>query len=134
MTGKKFFVLLGVVVIISAVVFFAFTPHGNNIPLIGVVDGNEVIISPQIAGRMIRLTVDEGSEVKKGDLIAELDPSELQAALAQDDANIGSLEAKVNQSSQTLGWMDAHACRRAAKSRNGVNQRCALNGGGDGNH
>lgn len=107
MTGKKFFILLGVVVIISAVVFFAYTPHGNNIPLIGVVDGNEVIISPQIAGRMIRLTVDEGSEVKKGDLIAELDPSELQAALAQDDANIGSLEAKVNQSSQTLGWMDA---------------------------
>src|SRR5271170_1195087 len=107
MTGKKFFILLGVVVIISAIVFFAYTPHGNNIPLIGVVDGNEVIISPQIAGRMIRLTVDEGSEVKKGDLIAELDPSELQAALAQDDANIGSLEAKVNQSSQTLGWMDA---------------------------
>ncbi len=107
MTGKKFFILLGVVVIISAVVFFAFTPHGNNIPLIGVVDGNEVIISPQIAGRMIRLTVDEGSEVKKGDLIAELDPSELQAALAQDDANIGSLEAKVIQSSQTLGWTDA---------------------------
>ncbi len=107
MTGKKFFILLGVVVIISAVVFFAFTPHGNNIPLIGVVDGTEVIISPQIAGRMIRLNVDEGSEVKKGDLIAELDPSELQAALAQDDANIGSLEAKVNQSSQTLGWTDA---------------------------
>jgi HlyD family secretion protein len=106
MTGKKFFILLGVVVIISAIVFFEFTPHGNNIALIGVVDGNEVIISPQIAGRMTRLTVDEGSEVKKGDLIAELDPSELQAALAQDDANIGSLEAKVNQSSQTLGWMD----------------------------
>ena len=107
MTGKKFFILLGVVVIISAIVFFAFTPHGNNIPLIGVVDGTEVIISPQIAGRMIRLNVDEGSEVKKSDLIAELDPSELQAALAQDDANIGSLEAKVNQSSQTLGWTDA---------------------------
>ena len=106
MTGKKFFILLGFVLILSAVVYFAFTPHGNNIALIGVVDGNEVIVSPQIAGRMVRLTVDEGSEVKKGDLIAELDPSELQAALAQDDASIGSLQAKVNQSGQTLGWMD----------------------------
>ena len=106
MTGKKFFILFGAVVIISVVVFFAFTPHGSSIPLIGVVDGNEVIISPQIAGRMIKLTVDEGSEVKKGQLIAELDPTELQAALAQDDANIGSLQAKVNQSSQTLGWTD----------------------------
>ena len=40
--------------------------------------------------------MDEGSEVKKGDLIAELDPAELQAALPQDEANIASLEAKVN--------------------------------------
>ena len=55
MTGKKFFILFGVVVIISAIVFFAFTPHGNSIPLTGVVDGNEVIVSPQIAGRMIKL-------------------------------------------------------------------------------
>jgi HlyD family secretion protein len=106
MAGKKFFVFLGVVVLISAAVYFAYTPHGNAIPLIGVVDGNEVIISPQIAGRMVKLTVDEGSEVKKGQLIAELDPAELQAALAQDEANIGSLEAKVNQSAQTLGWTD----------------------------
>ncbi len=106
MTGKKFFVLLGVVVLISITVYLAYTPRGNNILLIGVVDGTEVIISPQITGRMIKLTVDEGSEVKKGQLIAELDPSELQAALAQDEANIGSLEAKVNQSAQTLGWTD----------------------------
>lgn len=106
MTGKKFFILLGVVALISAIVFFASTPRGSNILLIGVVDGNEVIVSPQIAGRMIKLTVDEGSEVKKGQLIAELDPSELQAALAQDEANIGSLEAKVNQSAQTLTWTD----------------------------
>jgi HlyD family secretion protein len=41
--------------------------------------------------------------VKQGDLIAELDPAELQAALAQDVANIGSLEAKVRQSQQTVG-------------------------------
>src|SRR6202167_5095635 len=97
MTGKKFFILLGVVVIISAIVFFAYTPHGNNIPLIGVVDGNEVIISPQIAGRMIRLTVDEGSEVKKGDLIAELDPKELKANLDAAKANATSLENQANE-------------------------------------
>ena len=54
-------------------VYFLTTPRGKDIPLIGVVDGNEVIVSPQITGRMVKLTVDEGSEVKKGDLIAELD-------------------------------------------------------------
>ena len=106
MTGKRFFMFLGVLLIISIVVYFVSTPRGSAIPLVGVVDGTEVIVSPQIAGRMIKLNVDEGSEVKKGDLLAELDPSELQAALAQDVANIASLEAKVTQSQQTLTWTD----------------------------
>ncbi len=106
MTGKRFFIFLGAVFIISMVVYFVSTPRGTAIVLIGVVDGNEVIVSPQIAGRMIKLNVDEGSEVKKGDLIAELDPSELQAALAQDVANIASLEAKVKQAKETTTWTD----------------------------
>jgi HlyD family secretion protein len=104
MTGRKFFGFLGVVFLITLVIYLATTPKGSDIPLIGIVDGNEVIVSPQITGRMIKLTVDEGSEVKKGDLIAELDPAELQAQLAQDVANIGSLEAKVRQAQQTLAW------------------------------
>ncbi|MFY9528761.1 MAG: efflux RND transporter periplasmic adaptor subunit [Candidatus Acidiferrales bacterium] len=104
MTGGKFFSFLGVVFLITLVIYLATTPKGSDIPLIGIVDGNEVIVSPQITGRMIKLTVDEGSEVKKGDLIAQLDPAELEAQLAQDVANIGSLEAKVRQSQQTLAW------------------------------
>ena len=53
--------LLGVLFLIAAGVYFFTMPRGTDIPLIGVVDGNEVIVSPQIAGRMIRLTVDEGT-------------------------------------------------------------------------
>ncbi|MGB9404723.1 MAG: efflux RND transporter periplasmic adaptor subunit [Candidatus Acidiferrales bacterium] len=107
MTGKKFFTFLGVVFMGALLVYLFSTPRSSDIPLIGVVDGTEVVVSPQITGRMIRLTVDEGAEVKKGELIAEFDPAELQAAVAQDEANIGSLEAKVNESQQTIGWMDA---------------------------
>ncbi len=107
MTARKFFMLLGVLFLITALLYFFTVPRGSAIPLIGIVDGNEVIVSPQIAGRMIRLTVDEGDRVKKGQLIAELDPAELQAMLAQDVASIASLEAKVNQSRQTLSMTDA---------------------------
>ena len=103
MTGRKFIMFLGVLFLIAVCVYAFSTPHGSAIPLVGIVDGNEVIVSPQIAGRIVKLTVDEGSEVKQGDLIAELDPAELQAQLAQDVANIGSLEAKVRQSQQTEG-------------------------------
>lgn len=107
MNGRKFFGFLGVIFLIALAVYLFSTPRGGDIPLIGVVDGTEVIVSPQITGRMIKLTVDEGSEVKKGDLIAQLDPAELQAQLAQDVANIGSLQAKVNQSQQTMSWTNA---------------------------
>ncbi|MFZ0036917.1 MAG: efflux RND transporter periplasmic adaptor subunit [Candidatus Acidiferrales bacterium] len=117
MTGKKFFIFLGAVFLISLLVYFLTTPRGSAIPLIGVVDGNEVIVSPQIAGRMIKLNVDEGSEVKKGDLIAELDPSELQAALAQDVANIASLNAKVKQAQQTTSWTDEQTVAAVSQAR-----------------
>jgi HlyD family secretion protein len=50
--------------------------------------------------------VDEGSEVHKGDLLAELDPAELVAARDSASANIRALEAKVNSAQQTRGWTD----------------------------
>ena len=53
---------------------------------------------------MIKLTVDEGSEVKKGDLIAELDPTELEANLDATRANVTSLEAQVNEANHNYSW------------------------------
>src|SRR5208337_2326156 len=82
------------------------TPHGREIPLTGIIDGNEVIVSPQIMGRIVTLAVDEGSEVKKGDLIAELDPKELQASLAAAKANVASLEAQVHEANHNYSWTD----------------------------
>src|SRR5271169_1420195 len=106
MTGRKFIVVIGMVFLIALIVYFATTPKGSDIPLIGVVDGNEVIVSPQITGRIINLTVDEGSAVKKGDLIAELDSKELEANLAATKANVTSLEEQVNEANHNYTWMN----------------------------
>src|SRR6201984_1924203 len=97
MTGRKFIVVIGMVFLIALIVYFVTTPKGSDIPLIGVVDGNEVIVSPQITGRIVNLTVDEGSQVKKGALIAELDRTELEASLAAARANVGTLENSVTE-------------------------------------
>jgi HlyD family secretion protein len=104
MTGRKFVFVLGTLFVIALVVYFLTTPRGSDIPLTGVVDGNEVIVSPQITGRLVNLTVDEGSEVKKGDLIAELDPKELQANLAAAKANVASLEEQVTSANHNYSW------------------------------
>jgi len=100
------FAIIGFVFLIALVFYIFSTPHGREIPLTGIVDGNEVIVSPQIMGRMIKLTVDEGSEVKKGDLIAELDPKELQASLAAARANVASLQAQVSEANHNYSLTD----------------------------
>src|ERR1700733_3527219 len=103
---SKFFVFVGVLFAISVVVYFTTTPHGKEIPLTGIVTGNDVIVSSQIAGRMARLTGDKGSQVHKGDLIAEVDPAEWITARDSAEANIHMLENKVNSAASTRSWTD----------------------------
>jgi HlyD family secretion protein len=104
MTGKKFMGLLLVIFTIAAIGYFLTMPRGNDIPLTGVIDGNEYIVSPQMTGRIVNLTVDEGSVVKKGDLIAELDDKELEASLAAAKANVASLDAQVTEANHNYSW------------------------------
>ena len=104
MTGRKFLSFIGVILLITAVVYYFTTPSGKYIPLTGVIDGNEVAVSPQITGRIVNLTVDEGSVVKAGDLIAELDSKELQASLSAAKANVDSLEEQVNEANHNYSW------------------------------
>src|SRR5580704_9701667 len=104
MSGAKFLRFLGIIFVIALIVYYFSTPRGKDIPLIGVVDGNEVIVSPQITGRIVSLTVDEGSEVKQGDLIAQLDSKELEANLAATKANVTSLEEQVNEANHNYNW------------------------------
>lgn len=104
MSGAKFLRFLAIIFVVALIVYYVSTPRGNDIPLIGVIDGNEVIVSPQVTGRIITLTVDEGSEVKKGDLIAELDPKELEAGLEAAKANVATLESSVREAQHNYSW------------------------------
>ena len=102
MSGRKFVLVLGLVFAVALAVYFATTPRGSAIRLVGVVDGNNVVVSPQITGRMTRLLVDEGSVVKKGELIAEFDPSELETVVASQTANIHTIAANRAASERNL--------------------------------
>lgn len=104
MTGAKFFRFIAAIFLVVLGVYYFTTPHGSELPLTGVVDGNEIIVSPQITGRIVKLDVDEGTQVKKGDLIAELDPKELQANLQAAQANVVSLQAQVNAANHNYTW------------------------------
>ncbi len=117
MTLRRFLYLLGAVGLVALIVYLATTPRGKAIELIGVVDGNDVVISPQITGRMVKLTVDEGSEVKKGDLIAEFDPAELEAAVASQTANIRTITSNLAASERTLTLTDQQTAAQLDQAR-----------------
>ncbi len=98
---NRFFMLLGIIFVIAAIYYFFSVNHSKDLVLIGTVDSNQVIVSAQVEGRIQKLLVDEGTPVKAGDLIAVLDPSELQTQEAAAAANITSLQHKVFEMQHT---------------------------------
>jgi multidrug resistance efflux pump len=98
---NKFFIVLGLIFAIALGYYLFSTPRGSDLDLVGTVDANQVIVSPQTAGRIAKLWVDEGTQVKAGDLIATLDPSELEAQARGAAAIIDSLRSQVSASEAT---------------------------------
>jgi HlyD family secretion protein len=93
---NKFLILLGIILAITSAYYFFSTPHGSDLVLVGTVDANQIVVSPQIQGRISKLLVDEGTQVKQGDLIAVLDPSELEAEERAATATIASMRSQVS--------------------------------------
>jgi HlyD family secretion protein len=123
---NKVFILIGVLFVISLVIYLFTTPRGSDLDLVGTVDANQVVVSPQVAGRIAKLLVDEGTRVKQGDLIASLDPSELEAQARAAAATIDSLRSQVSatqatstatQGSTTSSVANAQARLEAARAQ-----------------
>jgi len=98
---NKFAIILGVILAIAAGYYFLSTPGGKDLVLVGTVDANQIVVSPQIQGRITRLLVEEGTQVKQGDLIATLDPSELEAEERAAAATITSMRSQMSANEYT---------------------------------
>jgi HlyD family secretion protein len=98
---NKFLILLSIIAVIAATYYWISTDHTKDMILIGTVDSNQVVVSPQVQGRIQRLLVEEGTQVKAGDLIAILDPSELEAQERAAAATIASLRSRVSETQYT---------------------------------
>src|SRR5712692_6851662 len=98
---NRVFIVLGIVFVIAAIYYVFSADHSKDMVLIGTVDANQVIVSAQVEGRIQKLLVDEGTAVKAEDLIAVLDPSELQTQEAAANATINSLQHKVAEMQHT---------------------------------
>jgi HlyD family secretion protein len=74
-----------------------FTPRGNHILVSGNLELTQVDLSFKTAGRLVERRVDEGTWVKQGDLIARLDPVELQRTNVRDKALVVGAKSNYDQ-------------------------------------
>ena len=91
-------ILLSLIAAIGVAIWWAQRPRPQTLVLTGTVDGNEVVVSSKITGRIVSLTVDDGQWVKAGDLIAVLDQDELRADQGAAGHAIAQAHASAQQS------------------------------------
>ena len=104
MKVSRFFIFVSVIFVIALVVYLSTTPSTKAIQFTGIIMGNDYIASPLVAGRLERLLVDQGSSVHAGELIAEINPSELHAARDSAAANIVSYQHACDNPDETAPW------------------------------
>lgn len=105
----------------------------ENIPLylsgVGtVLSPHNVLIRPQVDGELIAVHFNEGQMVNQGDLLAEIDPRTIQAALNQAVAEKGRIEAQLKLAqanlarSKTLRQADAVSAQTVDEQQAAVNE------------
>src|SRR6266516_945666 len=72
----------------------------------------EVKISPEVAGEIIELPVDDGKQVKKGDLLVRIRPDSYKALVEQQEAAISAAKATNLQQKATMAKCE-HDFKRA---------------------
>ena len=98
---NRVFLLLGILALVGLGWYFFSTERSGDLQLIGTVDANEVIVSSRIPGRIQTLTVDEGDDVKAGQMIATIESEDLTAARNAAEATTNSQRFLLQQASDT---------------------------------
>jgi len=98
---NRVFMILGLLTVGSLIWYFVTVRPSGDLQLIGTVDANEVMVSAKIPGRIQQLLVDEGQDVKAGQLIAVIESDDLKAAREAAEATAASQRNKLGETVET---------------------------------
>lgn len=86
---KKIIVILIILFILFILLFFIFkNKKEKNITLYGNIEIRQSDLAFRVSGRLLKLYVEEGDEVKEGELLAEIDPDTYKTALRKAKADV----------------------------------------------
>lgn len=66
------------------------------------IEAHVTAVAPQVAGRVAKLLVDDNQEVKAGDVLVQIDPSDFQAKLDQERAGLAAAKGRLVQANAQL--------------------------------
>ncbi|HEX4285726.1 MAG TPA: efflux RND transporter periplasmic adaptor subunit [Terracidiphilus sp.] len=98
---NRVFMILGLLTIGSLIWYLLTARTPSDLKLIGTVDANEVLVSAKIPGRIENLAVEEGQEVKAGQLIATIESDDLAAARQAAVATVSTNRSKLSETMET---------------------------------
>jgi len=108
---KKRILILVVILAAAGVAVYAFRgsnqPPSDRLIVSGNIELTEVNIAFKTSGRLMERTVDEGDNVKKGQIIARLDRDQLAAQRERETAAVASSEAQLVQARTAADWQRA---------------------------
>jgi HlyD family secretion protein len=108
---KKKLPILIVVLLIGAAAVYAWRTSkkapDNRLIVSGNIELNEIKIAFKTAGRLVERAVDEGADVKKGQVLARMDREQLQAQRERSTAGLSSSESQIVQAQTALEWQKA---------------------------
>ncbi len=99
--AKRLLPLLVVVAIAYGGYTYATRPPAA-LTLTGLVTTHDVSVAPQIGGRLVALAVKEGDSVTKGQVVAEIEPSELAADRAFYEASAEGAASQISEAEAAL--------------------------------
>lgn len=117
-----------IVIILAAIaggIYSYLNRQPDQMTLSGIVDGNEVVVSAKITGRIQSLRVTEGQRVKAGDLVAVLDHQDLTAAVAAASAAATQANQMALQAQDQVSLTRASIAARISQAEAQVQQTVA---------
>jgi len=90
----------------AAAAYYYFYGRPTPLVLTGIVTTNDVVVSPQIGGQIVKLLVAEGDHVKPDQLVAAISPAELEAESSYAAHNAAGVSSQVQEAEAALRYQE----------------------------
>ena len=114
--GKRLGFILLLLAVAGGVAYYVTRPRPTAIVLTGIVTTNDVIVSPQISGRIASLDVKEGDTVSRNQAVAAIAPEELEADRAYYAHSVEGFTSQVSSSEAALRYQEEQTAHQVQEA------------------